>query len=120
LPPLTATFRAVATTTSRAITSITVTFNRAVRGVTLDDFVLLRGRAVASLAGARVTTSDQITYTITNIRSTHVAGGYTLRLKAVGTGIFDAANEAFGGLAAVSWRMNRTVPPARLFVAIRR
>jgi len=120
LPPLTATFRAVATTTTRAITSITVTFNRAVRGVTLDDFVLLRGRAVASLAGARVTTSDQITYTITNIRSTHVAGGYTLRLKAVGTGIFDAANEAFGGLAAVSWRMNRTVPPARLFVAIRR
>ena len=120
LPPLKATFRAVAATTARAVTSITVTFNRAVRGVTLDDFVLLRGRAVASLAGARITTSDQITYTITTIRGTHLAGGYTLRLKAAGTGIFDAANEALAAQAVVSWRMTRTVPPARFVVAATR
>ena len=120
LPPLKATFRAVAATTARAVTSITVTFNRAVRGVTLDDFVLLRGRAVASLAGARITTSDQITYTITTIRGTHLAGGYTLRLKAAGTGIFDAANEALAAQAVVSWRMTRTVPPARFVVAAAR
>ena len=120
LPPLKATFRAVAATTARAVTSITVTFNRAVRGVTLDDFVLLRGRAAASLAGARITTSDQITYTITTIRGTHLAGGYTLRLKATGTGIFDAANEALAAQAVVSWRMTRTVPPARFVVAAAR
>ena len=120
LPPLKATFRAVAATTARAVTSITVTFNRAVRGVTLDDFVLLRGRAAASLAGARITTSDQITYTITTIRGTHLAGGYTLRLKAAGTGIFDAANEALAAQAVVSWRMTRTVPPARFVVAAAR
>ena len=120
LPPLKATFRAVAATTARAVTSITVTFNRAVRGVTLDYFVLLRGRAVASLAGARITTSDQITYTITTIRGTHLAGGYTLRLKAAGTGIFDAANEALAAQAVVSWRMTRTVPPARFVVAAAR
>jgi hypothetical protein len=120
LPPLKATFRAVAATTARAVTSITVTFNRTVRGVTLDDFVLFRGRAVASLAGARITTSDQITYTITTIRGTHLAGGYTLRLKAAGTGIFDAANEALAAQAVVSWRMTRTVPPARFVVAAAR
>ena len=116
LPKLAATFRAVAATTARAVTSITVTFNRAVRGVTLDDFVLFRGRAVASLAGARITTVDQITYTLTAIRSTHLAGGYTLRLKAPGTGIVDAANEALATPVTVSWRMTRTVPPALMFV----
>jgi hypothetical protein len=118
LPPLTATFRAVAAATARAFTSFTVTFNRAVRGVTLDDFVLSRGRAVVSLAGARITTTDRITYTIANIRSTHLAGGYTLRLKAVGTGIVDTANEALAGPATVSWRMTRTVPPVRLAVPL--
>jgi len=117
LPALKATFRAVAATTARAVTTLTVTFNRAVRGVTLDDFVLLRGRTAASLAGARITTSDQITYTITTIRSTHLAGSYTLRLKATGTGIFDAANEALAAPAAASWRMTRTVPPTRFVVA---
>jgi hypothetical protein len=117
-PLLSATFRVVAATTARALTSATVTFNRAVRGVTLDDFVLLRGRAVASLAGARITTTDQITYTITTIRSTHLAGNYTLRLKAAGTGIFDAANEALAAPVTVSWRMTRTVPPVLLFVPL--
>ena len=121
LPPLAATFRALAATTVRPVTSITITFNRAVRGVTLDDFVLLRGRGAASLAGARITTSDQITYTISSIRGTHLAGNYALRLKAQGTGIVDALNQAVGGPAAVSWRMIRTVPPVRVFVpAIRR
>ena len=107
----------VAATTGRAVTTLTVTFNRAVRGVTLDDFVLFRGRTAASLAGARITTTDQITYTITTIRSTYLAGNYTLRLKAAGTGIVDAANEALAAPTAVSWRMTRTVPPTRFVVA---
>ena len=118
LPPLAATFRALAATTVRPVTSITITFNRAVRGVTLDDFVLLRGRGAASLAGARITTSDQITYTISSIRGTHLAGNYALRLKAQGTGIVDTLNQAVGGPAAVSWRMTRTVPPVRVFVPV--
>jgi hypothetical protein len=121
LPPLTATFRAIAATTARAVTSITVTFSRAVRGVTLDDFVLLRGRAAASLAGSRITTVDRMTYTITNIRSTHLAGGYSLRLRAAGTGIFDAANGVLGTPPSpLTWRMTRTVLPPRPFVPVRR
>jgi hypothetical protein len=112
LPRLTATFRAVAATTARAVTSITVSFNRAVRGVTRNDFVLVRGRTALPLAmaSARISTTDQITYTITNIRGTQLAGSYTLRLKAAGTGIIDAARAALAAPAVVSWRMTRTVP----------
>jgi Right handed beta helix region len=112
LPPLRATFSAVAATQIRAVTSITVSFNRAVRGVTLNDFVLVRGRTVVPLAmaSARITSSDQITYTITNIRGTRLAGSYTLRLKAAGTGIIDTARAALAAPAVVSWRMTRTVP----------
>ncbi|MFM9196940.1 MAG: right-handed parallel beta-helix repeat-containing protein [Planctomycetia bacterium] len=113
LPPLTATFGTVAAATARALTSITVRFNRAVRGVSLDDFLLVRGRAAVPLAGARITTTDRITYTISNLRATHLAGGYSLRLKALGTGIVDADGAALGGAATVAWRMTRTVPPRR-------
>jgi hypothetical protein len=80
--------------------------------VTLNDFVLVRGRTAVPLAmaSARITSSDQITYTITNIRGTRLAGSYTLRLKAAGTGIIDMARAALAAPAVVSWRMTRTVP----------
>jgi hypothetical protein len=113
LPPLAATFGTVAAATAQALTSITVRFNRSVRGVTLDDFVLVRGRTAVPLAGARITTSDRITYTISNLRGTHLAGGYALRLKGFGTGIVDADGGALGGAATVAWRLTRTVPPRR-------
>ena len=63
-----------------------------------------------AMASARITSSDQITYTITNIRGTRLAGSYTLRLKAAGTGIIDTARAALAAPAVVSWRMTRTVP----------
>lgn len=121
MPPLTARFQAIAATTARAVTSITVTFSRAVRGVTLDDFLLLRGRGAASLAGSRITTVDRMTYTISNIRSTHLAGNYSLRLRATGTGIFDDANGVLGtSPSPLTWGMLRTVLPPRPFVPVRR
>jgi hypothetical protein len=77
--------------------------------------------AAASLAGSRITTVDRMTYTITNIRSTHLAGGYSLRLRAAGTGIFDAANGVLGTPPSpLTWRMTRTVLPPRPFVPVRR
>ena len=107
---LTAVFVQIAATTRQPVTSLTVTFNRAVSGVTLDDFVLTRGRTSLSLAGARITTADRITYTIENIPPTRLAAGYTLRLKATGTGIVDDAARALNVGASVAWRMTRTVP----------
>jgi hypothetical protein len=110
LPPLTAVFRAVNAATSRTLTSIVVQFRRPVSGVTLDDFVLRRGRVTVSLAGSRITTTDGRTYTLSSIRGTNIAGGYTLQLKAAGTGIVDATAAALARPATVAWRMSRTLP----------
>jgi hypothetical protein len=118
---LAATFQSLAATTGQPLTTITVTFNRAVRGVTLDDFVLVWGRTTVAraFAGARLITTDRITYTLTNIRGTRLAGSFTLRLKATGTGIVDAANVPLAAPATVAWRMTRTVP-APLAAAVAR
>jgi hypothetical protein len=109
LPPLTAAFAGVAVTTAQPVTSVTITFSRAVRGVTLDDFVLRRGTTVLSLAGAKLSTANNRTFTITNIRGTNLAASYSLGLKTLGTGIVDAAGTVVARPATVAWRMTRTV-----------
>ncbi|MEX0671537.1 MAG: right-handed parallel beta-helix repeat-containing protein [Pirellulales bacterium] len=107
LPRLTAVFAAIPTTTARQLTAFTVTFNRTVRGVSLDDFRLLRGRIVLSLRGARLATTDNRTFTISGVRGTNLAGSYTLTLRAAGTGIVDSSAAGFATPAKVSWRMTR-------------
>ena len=107
--PLTARIRAVAAAAGRPLTTFVVTFNRAVTGVTLDDFTLARGRTVLALAQARITSTDSRTFTISNVRGTNLAGNYALRLKPVGTGIVDAWSIAPAASASFTWRMPRTV-----------
>jgi hypothetical protein len=107
--PLIASFRAVAAATSRSLTTIVVTFNRAVTGVTRDDFTLFRATRALSLNGARITTADNRTFTISGLRGTNLAGQYSLRLKAAGAGIADAWTTPFARPATVAWRMTRTV-----------
>lgn len=109
LPPLAATFAGMAATSARPVASFTITFSRQVRGVTLDDFVLRRGTTVLSLTGARLSTVDNRTFTISGLRGTNLAAIYTLGLKALGTGIIDAAGNALTQPATASWRMTRTV-----------
>ena len=82
---------------------------RVVTGVTRDDFVLSRGNRLLSLAGASITTSDNQTFTISGLRGTNLAGSYSLRLKAAGTGIADAWATTFARPTTVGWRMTRTV-----------
>jgi len=107
--PLMARIRAVAVTVGRPMTTFVVTFNRAVTGVTLDDFVLVRGRTGLSLAQARIATTDNRTFTISNVRGTNLAGSYALHLKSTGTGIADAWSIAPAATTPVTWRMPRTV-----------
>ena len=107
--PITARFRAIAAATARSVTTIVVTFSRAVTGVTRDDFVLSRGNRALSLNGASITTTDNQTFTISGLRGTNLAGQYSLRLKAAGTGIADAWAAAFARPTTVGWRMTRTV-----------
>ncbi len=106
---LTAQIRGLSAATRRPVTSFTIVFSQAVTGVTLDDFVLARGRRVVSLATATLSTSDNRSFTITNIAGTNLAGGYTLRLKLAGTGIADAWSRPLSRPTSASWRMVRTV-----------
>jgi hypothetical protein len=106
LPPLSAAFRAIAAPAAgRPVTSVTITFSRPVRGVTLDDFVLARGGSVVSLAGTRITSRDGRSFTIAGIPRTAAPGGYALRLKTVGTGIVDAAGTGLAAGARTTWTM---------------
>jgi len=109
--PLVARIRMVPAAAGRPMTTFVVTFNRAVTGVTLDDFTLARGRTVLSLAQARITTTDNRTFTISNVRGTNLAGSYSLRLKPTGTGIADAWAIAPVATAPFTWRLPRTVRP---------
>jgi hypothetical protein len=110
---LVARFRAVTAVTGRTVTSAVITFNRAVTGVTADDFVLVRGRKRFSLEGVEITTTDQRTFTLSGIRRTHVAAGYVLKLRPAGSGITDAWGMALSESASVAWRMTRTVRSPR-------
>lgn len=107
--PLTAAFGGVPVETATPLTSVTLTFARAVTGVTLDDFVLKRGTAFLSLAGMTLTTTDSRTFTLARIPGTLVAGTYTIRLKGQATGIVDAFGLAPAPPILATWRMTRTV-----------
>ena len=107
--PLTAAFGGVPVETATPLTSVTLTFARAVTGVTLDDFVLKRGTAFLSLAGMTLTTTDSRTFTLARIPGTLVAGTYTIRLKGQATGIVDAFGLAPAPPILATWRMTRAV-----------
>lgn len=107
--PLVAQILAVAGGPGRPTTTFIITFNREVTGVTLDDFTLRRGRSPLSLDRARITTTDNRTFTISNVPGTNRAGNYSLRLKSSSTGIADAWSIAPAGTATLTWRMARTV-----------
>jgi len=120
--PLTARIEVVAAAAGRPVTAVTITFDRPVSGVSIDDFRLVRGRSPITLARCQITTTDHRTFTIAGLPGTHVAGVYTLRLRATGTGITDGQSSAPVPAASVTWRMPRTVrpsPPVRLPTAVR-
>jgi subtilisin family serine protease len=71
-----------------AVSGVVVQFDRAVSGVDLGDFRLTRDGAAVSLAGAAVTTTDNVRWTISNLTAaTTSTGTYVLTLNASGSGI---------------------------------
>lgn len=96
------------------ISSLTVTFSEAVTGVTIGDFSLTRNGGSNLLTGSNtVTTSNNITYQITGLAGiTALAGFYTCTLTASGSGITDAAANAFAVNATESWTANTGTPTA--------
>lgn len=71
-----------------SVSAIVVQFSRAVSGVDVADFSLTRSGTAVSLAGASVTTTDSIRWTLAGLdAATTAAGGYVLTLNAAGSGI---------------------------------
>jgi len=78
-----------------AVSAVVVQFSRAVSGVDLADFSLTRGGAAVSLAGAAVTTTDNVRWTLAGLEAaTASAGTYVLTLNAAGSGITAVAGGA--------------------------
>ena len=103
LPPLAVVLRVVAPAVGQGVTTISVTFSRPVQGVSIDDFVLRRGTAEMTLAGAAVTTIDGRVWMITGLPGTRSAGSWSLTLKARATGILDAFGAVLDRPRGVAW-----------------
>lgn len=93
------------------VTSISVVFNQSVTGVNISDFTLTRAGGSNLLTFAQpVTTTDNITYTVSNLTEiTTINGVYTLALKSTGTGITNIIGQALATGASDSW--TKTPPP---------
>jgi subtilisin family serine protease len=71
-----------------SVSAVVVQFSRAVSGVDVGDFSLTRSGTALSLAGASVTTIDNIRWTLAGLdAATTSAGSYVLTLNAAGSGI---------------------------------
>jgi hypothetical protein len=93
------------------IGSENLTFSRPVFGVGLSDLHLTRDGTEVSLAGASLTTSDHIHYTLGNLAGLDGAQGhYTLTLRAAGSGIHDATGSALLTDASQGWAVDTTQP----------
>lgn len=98
-----------------AVSSIVVSFNRAVTGFDLADLALTRDGAPLSLAGAALTPSlDRRTWTLSGAaleRATNASGGYRLALVAAGSGIIDASGASLATGAVDEWQTTLPPPP---------
>lgn len=93
------------------VSAVVVQFSRAVTGVGPSDFTLTRNDAVVSLAGATVTTTDSVRWTLAGLDAfTAPAGSYVLTLNASGSGIV-AVDDGAALVTSVSeaWTMQTVV-----------
>jgi subtilisin family serine protease len=98
-----------------AVSSIVVSFNRAVSGFDLADLALTRDGAPLPLAGASLTPAlDRRTWTLAGAaleRATNASGGYRLALVAAGSGIIDASGTSLATGAVDEWQTTLPPPP---------
>lgn len=98
-----------------AVSSIVVSFNRAVTGFDLADLALTRDGAPLPLAGVTLTPAlDRRTWTLSGAaleRATNASGGYRLALVAAGSGIIDASGASLATGAVDEWQTTLPPPP---------
>jgi len=98
-----------------AVSSIVVSFNRAVSGFDVADLALTRNGSLLSLAGASLTPSlDRRTWTLGGSvleQATNASGDYRLELVAAGSGIIDASGIPLASSAVDEWQTTLPPPP---------
>lgn len=100
---LAAQFSSIAAMQTSAAGVVTVTFNRPVTGLGLNDFILTRSGSAVSLTGAAFTAVSTTKYTIDLSTKTGAGGDYELRLKASGAGIKDQFNILLATDTVAKW-----------------
>jgi hypothetical protein len=96
-----------------SLSSLTVQFNELVSGVDLTDLSLTRNGAAVSLAGASLTSTDGIKYTLSNVSGiTGTSGTYALSINAANSGIKDDAGNFMVASSNTSWTMDTAKPTA--------
>ncbi|MBW4466749.1 MAG: hypothetical protein KME07_15095 [Pegethrix bostrychoides GSE-TBD4-15B] len=86
------------------VDAITIQFSEAVQGFDLADLQLTRKGEAISLSTATLSTADNITWTLGNLRKlTNREGGYSLLLPASGSGIVDVAGNPLSLNASEQW-----------------
>mgnify|MGYP002777018601 CR=1 FL=1 len=95
-----------------SVSSITIRFSEAVTGFDINDLSLTRNSSTVSLAGATLTTTDNIIWTLGNISGlTGTDGNYQLTLNAVGSDIVSSkGGAAISSSAKDSWTIDVTPP----------
>jgi hypothetical protein len=105
----TASISSVSSPTSSAVSSLTITFNEPVFGLTLSNLRLTQGGSSANLltAAQTLTTTDHITWTLGNLAGltdpTHRVARFTLTLAAANSGVADLAGNPLQTSAATSF-----------------
>ncbi len=103
-----ATFAQVATPRNIGVSSLDVTFTESVSGFDVSDLSLTFNGNPVSLSGASISGSGA-NYTISGLNTT-AQGAYVLTLNFNASGISDAAGNALGANASVSWSVDTSSP----------
>lgn len=92
-----------------AVGSLNITFSEAVSNFDVADLSLTRDGTAVSLAGATLTTTDNITWTLNNLTGvTNADGAYQLTLNV--SNITDSVGNALAAAVSESWSADVTAP----------
>jgi hypothetical protein len=98
-----------------AVASVRFTFSEPVTGLDLGDLSMRRNGAAVPLAGATLSTRDQVVWTLGNLSGlTGAEGAYSLALNAAGSGIRDMAGNPLQEAATTGWAADLTPPTVAL------
>ncbi|RIK74487.1 MAG: hypothetical protein DCC68_22985 [Planctomycetota bacterium] len=111
-PPQATIFPVVPNVINDPVDTLTILFDKPVVGMNLADLALTRGVSGNLLTGGQTLTSiDGQSFTLSGLGAlTGLAGAYTLRLVAAGSGILDLGDNPLLDDASTSWSTDTTPP----------